>query len=79
MQEPKPLGCHLLAEKIDAGRVAARSGEAGDKTKLDGVFGDAENIGIVAVAALAASVVALPGVAITAAWRRIRSASNAGR
>ena len=43
MQEPQPLGRHLRGEKIDAGRVAARPGEAGDKTKLDRVFGDAED------------------------------------
>ena len=42
------------AEKIDAGRVATRSGEAGDKTKLDRVVGTPKTIGIVAVAALAA-------------------------
>jgi hypothetical protein len=36
---------HLLAEKIDAGRVATRPGEAGDKTKLDRVFTDTEHDG----------------------------------
>ena len=43
MQQPQPLGRHLLGEKIDAGRVAAGPGEAGDKTKLDRVFGDTED------------------------------------
>ena len=43
MQEPQPLGHHLLDEKIDAGRVAARPSEAGDKTKPDRVFADAEH------------------------------------
>jgi hypothetical protein len=43
MQQSQPLGVHLLGEKIDAGRVAARPGEAGDKTKLDRVFSDAED------------------------------------
>ena len=43
MQESQPLGHHLLDEKIDAGRVAAGPGEAGDKTKLDRVFGDTED------------------------------------
>ena len=43
MQESQPLGHHLLDEKIDAGRVAARPREAGDKTKLDRVFADAEH------------------------------------
>jgi hypothetical protein len=42
MQECQPLRLHLLDEKIDAGRVAARPREAGDKTKLDRVFADAE-------------------------------------
>ena len=43
MQEPQPL-CHQLSiEKIDAGRVAARPGEAGDKTKPDRVIADAED------------------------------------
>ena len=80
MQESQPLGHHLLDEKIDAGRVAARPGEAGDKTKLDRVFADAEDdrdrrgrsfgrdrSGVV------------PGVAITATRRRTRSAISAGR
>ena len=35
--------------------VAARPGKAGDQTKLDRVFGDRKTIGIVVVAALAAS------------------------
>ena len=40
-QEFQPL-CHQLAdEKIDACQVAARPGEAGDKTKPDRVFADA--------------------------------------
>ena len=43
MQQPQPLGRHLAGEKIDAGRVAAGPGEAGDKTKLDRVFADAED------------------------------------
>ena len=43
MQEPQPLGHHLRVEKIDAGRVAARPGEAGDKTKLDRVSADTED------------------------------------
>ena len=30
---------HLLVKKVDAGRVAARPGEAGDETKLDRVCG----------------------------------------
>src|SRR5271166_1064185 len=44
MQEPQPLGHHLQGEKIDAGRVAAGPGEAGDKTKPNRVFGDTEDL-----------------------------------
>ena len=40
MQECQPLGVHLQDEKIDAGRVAARPREAGNKTKLDRVGTD---------------------------------------
>ena len=43
MQEPQPLGRHLLDKKIDACRIAARPGEAGDKTKPDRVLADAED------------------------------------
>ena len=43
MQKPQPLLHHLVGEKIDAGRVAARPGEARDKTKLDRVLGDTED------------------------------------
>ena len=43
MQEPQPLGRQLRVEKIDAGRVAAGPGEAGDKTKPDRVLADAED------------------------------------
>jgi hypothetical protein len=43
MQEPQPLGRHLVDEKIDAGRIAAGPGEARDKTILDRVTADAED------------------------------------
>ena len=39
-QELQPLCRQLDREKIDAGHVAARPGEAGDKTKLDRVVAD---------------------------------------
>src|SRR5262249_49937544 len=42
-QQAQPLCRQLSREKIDAGRVAARSGEAGDKTELDRVVADAED------------------------------------
>jgi hypothetical protein len=44
-QELEPLGRELPREKVDAGQVAARSGEVGDKTKLDRVVTDHENDG----------------------------------
>jgi hypothetical protein len=43
MQEAQSLGCNLDVENIDAGRIAARSGEAGNKTELNRVFAHAEN------------------------------------
>ena len=42
-RSPQSLGHHLICEKIDAGRVAARPVEAGDKTKLDRVVADDED------------------------------------
>ena len=61
MQKPQPLGYHFAAEIIDAGRVAAGPGKAGDKTKLDrtGSLPMPRTMGMVAVAALAASVASL--------------------
>jgi hypothetical protein len=79
VQKPQPLGRDIREEKINAGRVAARPGKAGDETKLDRVCADAKTIGIVVVAALAASAAGLlPDVAITATWRRTRSAMSDG-
>jgi len=67
MQESQPLGDHLLVEIDGAGRVAARSREAGHKTKLDLSSPMTNTIGIVLVAALAATAPAvLAGVAIKA-------------
>jgi hypothetical protein len=43
MQEPQPLGCHLLVQKIDAGRISAGPGEAGYKTKPDRVIANAKD------------------------------------
>src|SRR5262245_22794208 len=43
MQKPQPLGRSLLAEKIDASRIATRSSEAGDQTELDWVFANTED------------------------------------
>ena len=44
-QQFQPLCRQLAVEKIDACHVAARPGEAGDKTEPDRVFGDGEDDG----------------------------------
>ncbi len=43
VQKCQPLRLQLSREKIDSRQVAARPGEAGDKTKLHRVFADAED------------------------------------
>jgi hypothetical protein len=43
MQEFEPLGHQFCNEKIYTGGVATRPSKAGDKTKLDRVFIDAEH------------------------------------
>jgi hypothetical protein len=45
MKEPQPLRHNLAGEKIDTSRVAARPGEAGDKTKPDRVLAETEDNG----------------------------------
>src|SRR5262249_8877682 len=45
MQKLQPLRRQFTADKVDAGRVAARSWEAGDESKLDRVFGEDEDNG----------------------------------
>src|SRR5215472_6948426 len=80
MEESQSLGRNFSGEKIDAGRVAARLGKAGDETKFDGVVADAEDDrdrcgrshGRLSNAVW-------PGVAITATRRRTRSAMSGGR
>jgi hypothetical protein len=42
VQQPQPLGQDLCGQKIDASRVAARPGKAGDQAMPDRVFADAE-------------------------------------
>jgi len=42
-QEFQPLCPQLDTEKIDACRIAARPGKAGDKTRPDRVFGNGED------------------------------------
>ena len=43
MQEPQSLGRDLIDEKIDACRVTAWPGKAGDKTKVYRIFGETED------------------------------------
>src|SRR4029450_10166442 len=43
MEEPQSLGCHLFGEKINSRRIAARTGKAGHKTKLDRISRDTEH------------------------------------
>src|SRR2546422_11508111 len=43
VQQCQSLRTQLSCEKIDAGQVSPRPGEAGDETELDGVFADAED------------------------------------
>jgi hypothetical protein len=43
MQKMQPLGRQLRVKLIDAGHIAARPGETGDKTKPNRVFTDAED------------------------------------
>jgi hypothetical protein len=80
MQKSQPFCHHLPGEKVDAGRVATRPGEAGDKTKLDWVFIDSEHDWDRCGCSFGRdriSVVA--GVTITATRRRTRSAISPGR
>src|SRR5262249_37889933 len=80
MQEAKPLGHNLSGEGIDAGRIAAWPGKACDQPQLDRVIADGKTIGIVEVAAVAASAPKREaGVAITATRRRMSSSMSDGK
>ena len=80
IQEPQPLSRNLCCQKIGAGRVAAGVSEAGDKAKLDRVYTFAEDDWDRCCAAFTASATSgVPTVAITATWRRTKSAISAGR
>ena len=78
MQQLQPLRRDLNGQLGYARDVAARPVEAGDETELDRVAAFSNTIGIVVVAAFAASAAGVPVAAITATWRRTRSAANAG-
>ena len=79
MQEPQPLGHHLLAEKIDARRVATGPGKTGDKTKLNRVIADTKDDRDRRCCSFGRERGHAPGVAITATCRRTRSATSAGK
>src|SRR5712691_5097311 len=80
MQKPQPLGRKFSRKKIDAGRIAARPGKAGDKTQLDRVFANAEDDRDRRGRSFGRSAAGLlPGVATTATRRRTRSAMSDGK
>jgi hypothetical protein len=79
MQEFQPLCAQFGIEKIDTRQIAARPGEAGDKTKPDRIFGDEEDDGNRRARRLAANAGGVPaGAAITATCRRTNSVASAG-
>jgi hypothetical protein len=80
MQECQPLGHQLPLEIIDAGRIAGRSGEAGDKTKLDRVFTDAEHNESLTAEMARAKTAAHSHTSRNPSWARKESPDqNAGR
>src|SRR5262245_8769915 len=80
VQKCQALCPQLGREKIDPGQVPPGRARLATRPSLTGSSPTPKTIGIVVVAALAASAAALPaGVAITATRRRARSAISAGR
>ena len=78
-QQLQPLCRQLGIEKIDPCQVAARPGEAGDKTKPDRVFADDEDDGDRRGCRLGRERRSAPPVAaITATCRRTSSAASSG-
>jgi hypothetical protein len=74
MHQAEPLGIDFAGEEIDPGGIAARLRQAGDETEHHRISPTPKTIGIVVVAALAASAVGLlAGVAMTATFRRMAS------
>ena len=77
VQQPQPLRHHLGGEEINAGRIAARPGKAGDQAELDRVVASAEDDRDGRGCRLGRQAPRLkPGVAITATRRRTRSAAS---
>ena len=78
-QKFQPLWHQFTEEKIDPCEVAARPGEAGDKTKLNGVFRDQEDDWNGRGCGLGCDRRSMPPLAtMTATCRRTKSAARAG-
>ena len=78
-QEFQPLCSQFSSEKIDTRQVAARPGEAGDKTKPDRVFGEGEDDRDRRSCRFGGSMDGIPPLAaITATRRCTNSAASAG-
>src|SRR6266567_708528 len=80
VQQLQPLRLQLPGEKHHARGVAAGSAEVGDEAKLYGSAQSTKTIGVVPVAAFAASAgPAPPDTTRTATLRRTSSVASAGR
>jgi hypothetical protein len=77
-QELQPLTRHLGIEKIDSRHVAARSREARDEAEPHRIVPDEENDRDRLGCGLGAKVDGVPSAAITATWRRTKSAASSG-
>ena len=78
-QQPEPLGFQRAGQDADPGDVSARPVEARDEAALDGIAAMAKTIGMVDVAAFAASAAGSPpAAASTVTGRRTSSAASAG-
>jgi len=79
VQQLQPLRRQLHIEDTHTGEISARSAQARNKPELDRVDPYRKDMGMLVVAAFAASAGAIPlVVAITATCRRTRSAASAG-
>jgi hypothetical protein len=79
MQEREPLGLRLVGEKIEAGRVAVRPGEACHKAELDRVSTNAEDNRDRCCCRSCRDRERIANWEITATRQRTRSAITAGR
>src|SRR5262249_21401857 len=74
-QQSQPLSIDLRTERIDAGRIAARMGETGNKAELDRILADAEDDWNCVGRSCGHRAGTVPGAAITLTCRRTRSAA----